>query len=266
MSDSKTGAYAHEIQDILDELFRGVTPFVQVEPLRGFADYVVYINNGTLTPWIRQALYRAEKSIDCRYCFKGQAQCSREDNGKNCAPQACKYWTELQRRRSQIQRSLQEGIHLFEIKSDHDSISRFGDQLPHYCLFGDYVWLVFEGAQPPKWVPRFVGLMRYANSQIHCERKAQKINRFPHLDKRIIRAAREDVRCIQNCQVWIKFLRSWFINSIFHEEDKRPIIEMPHLDQLILLHEHIRRTSFLCPTTLNDFTEKINQDLRQGNF
>ena len=56
---------------------------------------------------------------------------------------------------------LKQGLHLLEFKSDHDDVNRFLEQLPHYAMLGDYVWLVLgERQKEPKWLPSFVGLFR----------------------------------------------------------------------------------------------------------
>ena len=56
---------------------------------------------------------------------------------------------------------LKQGLHLLEFKSDHDDVNRFLEQLPHYAMLGDYIWLVLgEKQKEPKWLPSFVGIFR----------------------------------------------------------------------------------------------------------
>jgi hypothetical protein len=156
---------------------------------------------------------------------------------------------------------LEKGLHLLEIKSNHDNINRFGCQLPHYCLFGDYVWLVVEDKKIPRWLPPFVGVLQYMGSTLTIKRDAMKIDRTPPLSEQAIKIINPEIAAISHCKKFIGFLRAWFINSVFHSATGgNNIIDMPCVDDLIKLKKTMnspRLHRHPNIKTLNEFLKEL---------
>jgi len=256
---NKDGAYEADIQQTLSEVFRLLTPFVCAEPCRGYADHIVYINDETLTPWIHRTLQQRGDLIRaaCTYYHHSENRCSQGNTPGPCAGSHCRRYQQLQQTRDRLKSSFPPGIHLVEVKSNHDNVNRFGYQLPHYCLFADYIWLAMEDHQPPDWLPPFIGILRYHHDvdTITIEGEAAKIDRVPHLDERIIQEAHPHVKSIENSGAFISFLRAWFINSIFNDGHGNYIIDMPNPAKLLTLQKDHSTAGRLTETTLTQFTE-----------
>ncbi|MGC9308434.1 MAG: hypothetical protein ACP5FL_06615 [Thermoplasmatota archaeon] len=254
---NKDGAYEADIQHALSEVFRLLTPFVCAEPCRGYADHIVYINDETLTPWIHRTLQNQSDQImvACRYYQYEDNLCHIQYPPIACAGKKCSRYQQLQQTREDLKPSFSPGIHLVEVKSNHDNVHRFGHQLPHYCLFADYSWLTIEDHDPPAWLPPFVGVIQYHDGTISIEGEATKIDRAPRLDKTIIQKAHPAIKKIQNTATFLAFLRTWFINSVFNDGQGNYIIEMPHLKDLITLTRKTGTQRQLTPTTLTEFTD-----------
>ena len=153
-----------------------------------------------------------------------------------CDGKSCEHYIKTLESRMESQRSLGKGIHLIEIKTDRDNIKRFGNQLPHYILIGDFVWLVLETKSIPEWVPSFVGIMRYKNHTIYIERRPQKLDRFPYLNLSVIKKANKDISGFPTCSTLFKFIQEWFINSVFQwENNGNNVVDMSYLTKLIKL-------------------------------
>ncbi|MGC9554911.1 MAG: hypothetical protein ACP5EK_06330 [Thermoplasmatota archaeon] len=249
-SATTPGAYEAEIQETLAEIFRLMTPFVHAEPCRGFVDHIVYINDENLTTWIRRILDQRQDAIQsaCRYHQGGI--CRQHPDG-SCRGTACPRYRHLKSLRHDLVAWFHPGIHLMEIKSNHDNVQRFAYQLPQYCLFGDYIWLVVEDASVPTWLPPFVGLIRYHRESLVVEHEATRIDRVPRLDARVVRRAYPQMRKIQTCTTFLAFLRAWFINSIFNDGWGNYIVEMPPLG-LLSMNQTSKRNRYTL-TRLSDF-------------
>ncbi len=111
---------------------------------------------------------------------------------------------------------LRQGLHLFEFKSDHDNVNRFLEQLPHYALFADYVWLVLGQKQKtPKWLPSYIGVYREKGEGFIKIKEGQFIVRSPPLSRAVLREYGIDVDDMQ----LYGFIREWLINSIFYRSN-----------------------------------------------
>lgn len=257
---TNNGAYASEIQKSISEILRQITPFVCSEPLRGFVDYIAYINEEVLTVWIKRGLISKQHPLvnTCKYYDRYSTLC-REKRTK-CIAESCEHYQILVTKKKEMKKRLKKGIHLLEVKSNKDNVKRFGFQLPHYCLFGDYIWLVLEDKKTPVWLPQFVGVMRFENNTLTIKRDATKIERVPHLNEKIIPSTNPNIKQISNCKIFLKFLRAWFINSIFQfENNGNNVIETPYLDRLIRFQKKVnkaRNLTYLNIKKLNEFIEE----------
>jgi hypothetical protein len=112
---------------------------------------------------------------------------------------------------------LKQGLHLFEFKSDHDNVNRFLEQLPHYSMFADYVWLVLGSEQKaPKWLPSYVGVYKEDGEGFTKLKGSEYVARTPPLSNSVLRESglgEADVRALYG------FMRTWFINSIFYRSN-----------------------------------------------
>jgi hypothetical protein len=157
-----------------------------------------------------------------------------------CDGKSCEHYLKMLEGKQKALRTLDEGLHLFEIKTDRDNIKRFGYQLAHYCLMGDYLWLILETKKVPEWVPPFVGIMRYETETLYVERQAKKIDRFPYLNESVIKKADKSIESFADCSTLYKFIQDWFINSVFQwKNDGKNIIDMPYLDKLIRFKHNV---------------------------
>jgi hypothetical protein len=111
---------------------------------------------------------------------------------------------------------LKQGLHLFEFKSDHDNVNRFLEQLPHYALFADYVWLVLGSKQKaPKWLPGYVGVYREEGEGFVKIKESDFIIRRPPLSGAVLREHGFEA----DDGLLYGFMREWFINSIFYRSN-----------------------------------------------
>lgn len=111
---------------------------------------------------------------------------------------------------------LKQGLHLFEFKSDHDDVNRFLEQLPHYTLFADYVWLVLGHKQKaPKWLPSYVGVYREEGEGFVKIKESDFIIRRPPLSGAVLREHGLET----DDTLLYDFMREWFINSIFYRSN-----------------------------------------------
>jgi hypothetical protein len=111
---------------------------------------------------------------------------------------------------------LKQGLHLFEFKSDHDNVNRFLEQLPHYALFADYVWLVLGSKQKvPKWLPGYAGVYREEGEGFVKVKESDFIVRRPPLSGAVLREHGLDT----DDSLLYDFMREWFINSIFYRSN-----------------------------------------------
>ena len=126
---------------------------------------------------------------------------------------------------------LKKGLHLFEFKSDHDNVNRFLEQLPHYSMFADYVWLVLGSEQKsPKWLPSYVGIYREDGDSFIKLKESEYIARRPPLSQSVLKECGIPASAI-NDRMLYDFLRKWFINSIFYRENGL-VMGMNELDHL----------------------------------
>lgn len=157
-----------------------------------------------------------------------------------CDGKTCEHYLETLESKQVALRTLDKGLHLFEIKTDRDNVKRFGYQLAHYCLMGDYLWLVLETKKVPEWVPPFVGIMRYETETLYVERQAIKIDRFPYLNESVIKKANGSIESFADCADLYKFIQDWFINSVFQwKYDGKNIVDMSYLNRLIKFKRHM---------------------------
>ncbi len=112
---------------------------------------------------------------------------------------------------------LKQGLHLLEFKSDHDDVNRFLEQLPHYAMLGDYVWLVLgEKQKEPKWLPSYVGIFRESGEGFVMEKESEYLKRLPPLNQAVLRES--GISGLKGEDLYA-FMRKWFINSIFYRAD-----------------------------------------------
>ena len=153
-----------------------------------------------------------------------------------CNGKSCEHYLKTLESRIEASRCLEKGIHLIEIKTDRDNVKRFGSQLPHYILIGDFIWLVLETKNIPDWVPSFVGIMRYKNHTIYIERRPQKLDRFPYLNESVIKKSDKNISSFPNCSTLFKFIQDWFLNSVFQwKNNGKNVVDMSYLTKLINL-------------------------------
>ncbi|WP_424356792.1 hypothetical protein [Methanocella sp. MCL-LM] len=137
---------------------------------------------------------------------------------------------------------LSAGLHLIEFKSDHDDVNRFLEQLPHYAMLADYIWLVLGSKQKePKWLPSYVGLFRETDDGFSMIKDSQYHKRLPPLSADVLRECNlPNVRGEQ----FYAFLRKWFINSIFYRREGL-VVNMHELDGVLKEQEKKGRQSRL---------------------
>ncbi len=132
---------------------------------------------------------------------------------------------------------LKQGLHLFEFKSDHDDVHRFLEQLPHYSLFADYVWLVLGSKQKaPKWLPGYVGIYREEGEGFVKEKESDLIIRKPPLSGAVLREHGLEA----DDGLLYGFMREWFINSIFYRSNGI-VIRMQGYEKLFRQPEYDRK-------------------------
>lgn len=125
---------------------------------------------------------------------------------------------------------LKQGLHLLEFKSDHDDVNRFLEQLPHYAMLGDYVWLVLgERQKEPKWLPSFVGLIREHDEGFVMVKESQYLKRLPPLNEAVLREC--GIEGLKGDKLY-SFMRKWFINSIFYRAEGL-VVPMDDLDNVL---------------------------------
>jgi hypothetical protein len=125
---------------------------------------------------------------------------------------------------------LKQGLHLLEFKSDHDDVNRFLEQLPHYAMLGDYVWLVLgEKQKEPKWLPSYVGLFRESSDGFTMEKESEYQKRLPPLNEAVLREI--GISGLKGEDLYA-FMRKWFINSIFYRADGL-VVPMDDLDGVL---------------------------------
>jgi len=159
-----------------------------------------------------------------------------------CNGKTCEHYLKTLEGRKESRRTFDRGIHLIEIKTDRDNIKRFGLQLPHYILMGDYIWLVLETKKIPEWLPPFVGILRYDDHTLFIERQAVKIDRFPYLNESAIKNADKNIEHFASCANHFKFIQDWFINSVFQWKTvgkNKNIIDMAYVTKLIKLKKDV---------------------------
>lgn len=125
---------------------------------------------------------------------------------------------------------LKEGLHLIEFKSDHDDVNRFLEQLPHYAMLADYIWLVLGSRQKePKWLPSYVGLFRETDDGFTMVKDSEYHKRLPPLSADVLREC--NLPNVSGEQFYA-FLRKWFINSIFYRREGL-VVNMRELDGVL---------------------------------
>lgn len=137
---------------------------------------------------------------------------------------------------------LKQGLHLFEFKSDHDNVNRFLEQLPHYAMFADYVWLVIGSEQKvPRWLPSYVGVYQEDGEGFIKLKESEYVARTPPLSNSVLRdSGLGDV----DDRMLYDFMRTWFINSIFFRSNGI-VIPMQGFEKLFRpRHENNRRTGW----------------------
>jgi hypothetical protein len=129
---------------------------------------------------------------------------------------------------------LKQGLHLFEFKSDHDNVNRFLEQLPHYAMFGDYVWLVLGSEQKiPKWLPSYVGVYQENGEGFIKLKESEYAARLPPLSNSVLR---ESGLGDMDDRTLYDFMRTWFINSIFFRNNGL-VIPMHGFEKLFKVRE-----------------------------
>jgi hypothetical protein len=125
---------------------------------------------------------------------------------------------------------LKQGLHLLEFKSDHDDVNRFLEQLPHYAMLGDYIWLVLgEKQKEPKWLPSFVGLFREDGDGFTLLKESVYQKRLPPLNDAVLREC--GIPGLKGEDLYA-FMRKWFINSIFYRAEGL-VVPMDDLDGVL---------------------------------
>ncbi|HUL62652.1 MAG TPA: hypothetical protein VLT35_06275 [Methanocella sp.] len=125
---------------------------------------------------------------------------------------------------------LKQGLHLLEFKSDHDDVNRFLEQLPHYAMLGDYIWLVLgERQKEPKWLPSYVGLFRESGDGFVMVKDSVYQKRLPPLNDAVLRECGIDGL---KGEALYAFMRKWFINSIFYRAEGL-VVPMDDLDGVL---------------------------------
>lgn len=131
---------------------------------------------------------------------------------------------------------LKQGLHLFEFKSDHDNVNRFLEQLPHYSLFADYIWLVIGSEQKtPKWLPSYVGVYQENGESFVKLKESVYVQRLPPLSRAVLRECGVPDGAIDDEALYL-FLKKWFINSIFYRANGL-VTPMNELDRLFKAFE-----------------------------
>ena len=125
---------------------------------------------------------------------------------------------------------LKQGLHLLEFKSDHDDVNRFLEQLPHYAMLGDYIWLVLgEKQKEPKWLPSFVGVFREDDDGFRLLKDSVYQKRLPPLNDAVLREC--GIYGLKGEDLYA-FMRKWFINSIFYRAEGL-VVPMDDLDGVL---------------------------------
>lgn len=183
----------------------------------------------------------SEKDFNMLICSKNVVRhviaCDVSDDGKSC-----EYLNERLKWETGFLAGygLKQGLHLFEFKSDHDNVNRFLEQLPHYAMFADYVWLVLGIEQKiPKWLPSYVGVYQENGEGFKKLKESEYVARTPPLSNSVLR---ESGLGDMDDRVFYDFMRTWFINSIFYRSNGI-VIRMHGFEKLFRpRHEENKRT------------------------
>lgn len=163
--------------------------------------------------------------------------CQADDNGK-----CCEYLEERMNWESGFLAGygLKQGLHLFEFKSDHDNVNRFLEQLPHYAMFADYIWLVLGSEQKvPKWLPSYVGVYQEDGEGFTKLKESEYVARTPPLSNAVLReSGLGDV----DDRMLYDFMRTWFINSVFYRSNGM-VIRMQEFEKLFRPRHEINKKS-----------------------
>lgn len=125
---------------------------------------------------------------------------------------------------------MRQGLHLLEFKSDHDDVNRFLEQLPHYAMLADYIWLVLGKSQKtPRWLPSYVGVFRESDESFLMEKASEYVKRLPPLSEAVMREC--GIEKLRGEQLY-SFMRKWFINSIFYRAEGL-VVPMDDLDSVL---------------------------------
>jgi hypothetical protein len=160
--------------------------------------------------------------------IKKSMSCNLDDEGKGC---------EYLSKRLEWENGflagngLNKGLHLFEFKSDHDNVNRFLEQLPHYSIFADFIWLVIGKEQKiPKWLPSYVGIFKEDGDSFLKIKDSLYIRRTPPLSKAVLRECMVPENAMDEGMLY-GFLRKWLINSIFFKGNGL-VLKMEEFDHL----------------------------------
>lgn len=113
------------------------------------------------------------------------------------------------------------GLHLFEVKSEKDTLDRLKYQIPQMMDLADHVWLVLaSNHEIPAWVPPFIGIIRHDGKKFIKERDSDGVRNEPAYYWQVLKyygmtEAQTKELSIVGHHVHDLY-RAWFINSVFH--------------------------------------------------
>jgi hypothetical protein len=135
---------------------------------------------------------------------------------------------------------LKQGLHLLEFKSDHDNVNRFLEQLPHYSLFADFIWLIIGSEQKvPKWLPSYVGVYQEKGEGFVKLKESTYVRRLPPMSRAVLRECGVPDGAM-NDEALYSFMKKWFVNSIFYKSNGL-VMPMNDLDKLFKAFEEKKR-------------------------
>ncbi len=144
------------------------------------------------------------------------------------------------------------GLHLFEVKSEKDTLDRLSYQIPEMMDLADNVWLVLAANhETPQWLPPFIGVIRHNGKYFHLERRADGVRKEPAFYWQALRyygLTQAEAQKLTTVGDRVHGLyRAWFINSVFHFSGWQNVAHQVVVDMTESL------------TWLNQLTNKIIQ-------
>lgn len=148
--------------------------------------------------------------------FKDSCKCSQDPS--------CPTYQSMVRPRGEKEVNIGAGLHIFEVKSERDTLDRLKYQIPQMMDLGDHVWLVLaSNHELPEWLPPWIGVIRHNGRYFEVERQSDGVRNEPAYYWQALKyygmSDAEAKRLSIIGHHMFRLYRDWFINSVFHWSD-----------------------------------------------